>query len=167
MERFLLGIYTMVPPAVVTNRHAADTGLDAPPDPPLTDAEFERVLFGAKSALLGVLRQRAEERREAERATREAKGGKFTEPQTRELLALLQEGPQKTYGKATTRVQNILKSRGLVRFTALITAPHTDRCELTPEGREVATRLYEERNRKSRAKEKKRLASTTKGGARG
>lgn len=58
MERFLLGIYTMVPPAEVTNRHAADTGLDAPPDPPLTDAEFERVLFGAKQALLAVLRER-------------------------------------------------------------------------------------------------------------
>jgi len=59
MEKFLLGIYTMVQPADVRNRLAADSGLDAPPDPPLTDAEMERIVFAAKQELLRIMRARA------------------------------------------------------------------------------------------------------------
>jgi len=73
MERFLIGVYTVVPPAEVTNRHAADTGLDAAPDPPLTEAEFERVVSGAKQALLAVMRDRAKAEAAEERRAREAR----------------------------------------------------------------------------------------------
>ena len=58
LEQFCLGLYTLVPPDRVTHRLTADTGLDAPPDPPLTDAEMERVVFAAKRELLRVLRDR-------------------------------------------------------------------------------------------------------------
>jgi len=158
MERFCIGFYTLVPPMARTDAVIADTGHD-PPDPPLSLDEWETIARAAKTEFLRVMRRRAEASREAERGRREAKEGKFTKPQAEELLTILREGPQPTYGSARTRVQNILKSRGLTRFTALQRASHADRCDLTPEGREVATRLREEQNRKSRAKERKRLAT--------
>lgn len=138
MEKFLLGVYTMVPPAEVTNRNAADTGLDAAPDPPLTDAEFERVVAGAKQALLGVLRDRAAVKRVTARSLRDPKGDalKLTAPQKRELALLLKE-PQPTYGKARTRVQNNLHGHGLVVFVESLPS----RCELTAAGRAVAEGL--------------------------
>jgi hypothetical protein len=52
MEKFLIGLYTSAPPAEVTNRAPADTGLEAAPNPPLAEAEFERILFATKRELL-------------------------------------------------------------------------------------------------------------------
>lgn len=91
MEKFLIGVYTMVPPADVTNRHAADTGLDAAPNPPLTEEEFERVLFAAKQGLLGVLRDRANATRVAERCASSRKPRGALSDRAELMLGLVRE----------------------------------------------------------------------------
>jgi len=91
MEKFLIGLYTVVPPADVTNRHAADTGLDTAPNPPLTEEEFERVLFAAKQGLLGVMRDRAKATRVAERRATERRPKGALSDRAELMLGLVRE----------------------------------------------------------------------------
>jgi hypothetical protein len=141
MEKFCIGLYTLVPPMEVLNRVTVDTGFEAP-DPPLTEAEVECLARAAKLEFGRILKRRLEAKRATERSALQGEGKKdFTEPQVRELL-LLFEGPQPTYGKGRARVQNQLVSWDLAFFSS---DSLEDLCVITEAGIAAAKALMEGR----------------------